>query len=111
MGMAMIRAHGIILFVLSFAAVAASAQSTMPTTAPLDYYRDLFVGSYDRGHHKDSKWDAASRRALDANARMWQANDGEVEDERDVILDAGGQAVDAGCDDPVVLYALARAKA
>jgi len=99
-----------IVAILLLATSFSSAQ-TVPATAPADFYRDLFLGTYERGHHKDPRWDAAARRALEAQAMEWHAHDGQTEDEQDAIFAAGHEAIDAGCDDPVVQYVYARSLA
>jgi hypothetical protein len=77
-------------------------------------YRDMLAwnqktlaGAYDRVGKKDPRWDKPAREALDAAARFFShVLDPCVKLEE--VYTPARRAVDAGCDDPLVLYVYAR---
>ncbi len=73
----------------------------------LAWNRRTLQGAYDEVGKRDARWDEPARKAMDLAARMFS---GEVDPEvtlRDVYASAKA-AVDAGCDDPMLLYLYSR---
>ena len=73
----------------------------------LEWNRRTLEGSYDWAGKKDPRWDPAAREALDAAARMFSFQVDPFVYLKDVHVPAK-KAVDAGCDDPLILYLYAR---
>jgi tetratricopeptide (TPR) repeat protein len=63
-------------------------------------------GAYDRVGRTDPRWDAAAQRALDLAARHFSGVDPLVAPKE--VHEAANEAVEAGCDDPLMLYLHAR---
>ena len=64
----------------------------------------VIIGSYKKMGKRDSKWDNAAISFLDGYTR-WYTNSGEEYD-FNAIMSQGKAAVDAGCDDPIILTCL-----
>lgn len=74
----------------------------------LAWTRKTLVGAYDKGGRKDPRWDAKAREALEAITPVWAdlaVSDRSLAQRAYALCD---EAVQAGCDDPLVLYAHAR---
>src|SRR5258706_14994868 len=65
------------------------------------------VEAYDKVGHHDAKWDEPARLALRLSVDMWGAPRSR-EGGNWVQFQAAQRAIDAGCDDPMVLYVYAR---
>jgi hypothetical protein len=89
-------------------AKAAREVSERKKAASLAWTRKTVVGAYDKNGKKDPRWDAKAREALEAISLVWA--DLSVSDrnlaQRACALST--EAVQAGCGDPLVLYAHAR---
>lgn len=73
----------------------------------LEWNRRTLVGAYEKVGKKDPRWDAKAREAMEKAARMFSLQvDPEVAPEE--VHAPAKAAVDAGCDDPMVLYLLHR---
>ena len=73
----------------------------------LEWNRRTVGGAYDRIGKRDPRWDEAARQAMDLAARMFS----EEVDPEVTAYDVHGPAkaaVDAGCDDPMLLYLYTR---
>jgi len=76
----------------------------------LEWNRESLAGAYDRVGKKDPKWDKQAREALDLIARRFSQ-------QVDPIITIGAidaqlkAAMDAGCDDPLILYFHVRSSA
>jgi hypothetical protein len=66
------------------------------------------TNSYDASGHKNPKWDKDARDAMTEFARTKTASDDELEVLLDLTGDAADNAVNAGCDDPMVRYLYVR---
>lgn len=66
------------------------------------------TNSYDTFGHKDPKWDKDAVEAMTEFARTKTASDDEMEILSALTGDAADNAVNAGCDDPMVRYLSAR---
>jgi hypothetical protein len=65
------------------------------------------IGAYDKVGKKDARWDKPARESLDAAARFFGfALDPQTKLEQ--IYAPAKRAIDAGCDDPLILYLYAR---
>jgi hypothetical protein len=69
----------------------------------LDWSRQTLEGAYDKVGKKDARWDKPAREAFDLAARMFSRQYEPVVRPSDVHV-AAKKAVDAGCDDPLILY-------
>ena len=69
----------------------------------LEWNRQTLQGSYDKAGKKDPRWDEPAREALEMAARMFSFQVDPVLHPNDVHVPAK-KAVDAGCDDPLILY-------
>jgi hypothetical protein len=78
------------------------AKNDAAAQAVLDYDHRSMAEGYEKFGRKDPRWDALAREALSTRA----AGAGAVP--RDAVVAAYRRAVDAGCDDPLVLYLYAR---
>jgi hypothetical protein len=72
---------------------------------------DTTVGAYDRVGDHNPKWDDAAHAVLRAAAATWEWFPRKGGDEDQIMLETGDAAMNAGCADPLVLYAHARAMA
>jgi hypothetical protein len=73
----------------------------------LEWNRRTLVGAYDAAGKKDPRWDKPAREALELAARNFShALEPEVTDGE--VYAAAKRAVDAGCDDGLILYLYAR---
>jgi hypothetical protein len=68
----------------------------------LDWYRRTSVGAYDKVGKKNPRWDKPAREAMDLASRMLNPQDGPPITVVDVHRVAKA-AVDAGCDDPLLV--------
>lgn len=75
--------------------------------ARLAHYRRMLVEPYDEVGKKDARWDEQARRALDQAARYYAKADEDWMTPQ-AIHGLFQEAVDAGCDDPLVRYIQAR---
>ena len=73
----------------------------------LEWNRKTFGGAYEAAGKKGAGWDKPAGEALDAAARLFgRAIDPQAKEEE--VYAAAKRAVDAGCDDPLILYLHAR---
>ena len=82
-----------------------------PSRRRAEWYAATTVGAYDAAGSKDPRWDDDARAVLTAAARRWGNHPRRGGDEDDIVRDRGQTAMRAGCDDPLVIYALARSSA
>src|SRR5207244_3850271 len=68
--------------------------------------RKTTAEAYNQIGRKDPKWDAKAFEALTLIVRVWDRSAGPGQDRQSYEL--SGEAISAGCDDPLVLYARAR---
>ena len=104
------------LVIVLFAALARAADEA-PATQPsakdgparsLAFFQRITVQDYDRVGRRDPKWDKPARVILHAASRIWAWEFSPDGDEYDVIRANFEGALNAGCDDPLVLYGIAR---
>lgn len=69
----------------------------------LEWNRSTLGGAYDKVGKRDPRWDKPARQAMDLAARMFSEEVGPQVTSADVYKPAKA-AVDAGCDDPLLLY-------
>jgi len=69
----------------------------------LEWNRRTLQGAYDKVGKKDPRWDKPARDAMDLAARMFSLQVDPVISNADVYKPAKA-AVDAGCDDPLLVY-------
>jgi hypothetical protein len=69
----------------------------------LEWNRRMLQGAYDKVGKKDPRWNEPARKALDLAARMFSQEVDPVVTQRDIAAPAKA-AIDAGCDDPLVVY-------
>ena len=69
----------------------------------LEWNRRTTVGAYDRVGTKDPRWDKPAREALDRAALMF-SQDGDPQVGLDDVHQPAQAAVDAGCNDPMLVY-------
>jgi hypothetical protein len=69
----------------------------------LEWNRRTLQGAYDKVGKKDPRWDKPAREAMDLAARMFSLQVDPVIS-NDEINKAAKVAIDAGCDDPLVVY-------
>jgi hypothetical protein len=74
----------------------------------LEWNRRTLVGAYDKVGRKDARWDKNAREALEAAARMHARQVDPVCIYQGSLFIPAQRAVDAGCDDPLILYISAR---
>jgi len=73
----------------------------------LEWNRKTLGGAYESAGKQDPKWDKPAGEALEAAARLFgRAIDPQAKEEE--VYAAAKRAVDAGCDDPLILYLYAR---
>jgi hypothetical protein len=90
-------------------ASASPASAAERRAQSLRFFQRVTLEDYERIGRGDPRWDADARQTLEAFARVlaWEFRpDG---DEYDVIWNNGRRARELGCNDPLVLLALARA--
>jgi tetratricopeptide (TPR) repeat protein len=75
----------------------------------IDYTRRLMVEAYETSPYRDPKWDGPARAALLAMAEVWSEDPRNTGDEENIIMSNSRAAIAAGCSDPMVRFALARA--
>lgn len=101
---------------LLVSAAAAGAERPIPQDAArmekrarerLEWNRRTLGGEYDRIGKKDPRWDRPAREALDLAARMF-AQQFDPMIRREAVHAVAKQAMDAGCEDPLILYLFAR---
>lgn len=73
----------------------------------LDWNRRTLAGNYDKVGKKDPRWDTPARQTLEQAARMFAQQVDPATTPLDIQV-AAKKAVDAGCDDPLILYLYAR---
>jgi len=73
-----------------------------------EWHRRTLGEAYEKVGRKDAKWDRPAREAMELAARMFS---GQVDPiiSSDEVARAAKVAIDAGCDDPLVVYLHARA--
>jgi hypothetical protein len=76
----------------------------------LEWNRRTMQGAYDRVGKKDPRWDKPAREALDLAALMYSQQVNPLIWSADVHPSAK-RAIEAGCDDPLILYVYARTSA
>jgi len=69
----------------------------------LEWNRRTLGGAYEKVGKKDAKWDKPAREALEAAARVAGRAIDPAASWAD-ILGPAGRAIDAGCDDPLILF-------
>jgi hypothetical protein len=101
---------GLTLFAAAAAAVGADAPIPQATARMekrsrerLEWNRRSLEGAYDRVGRKDPRWDKPAREALGLAARVFSQQFDPVVSPPDVHVPAK-KAVNAGCDDPLILY-------
>lgn len=108
-------ALGIVVF-LAACTAAAAADKPLPQDKAriaallkenLDWNRQTLGAAYERVGKKDPRWDAAARKALELAAQSFSQQT-EPWVDRSQIYKAARKAVDAGCDDPMILYLYGR---
>src|SRR4051812_18836793 len=75
----------------------------------IDYVHRAMVEAYETSPFRNAKWDASARNALNFTAAMWSDDPRCTGDEENQIMGHARAAIDAGCEDPVVRFGLARA--
>lgn len=73
----------------------------------LEWNRRTLAGAYDKIGKKDPRWDKTAQDALELAARMFSSQVDPVILPADIYKRAEA-AVDAGCDDPILLYVFSR---
>lgn len=98
-----------LLFLTASAAIGAdkpipqdAARSEKKSKERLEWNRRTTVGAYDKLGKKDPKWDAPAREAMEMAARMFSEQHPPID--YGMIHKKAQVAVDAGCDDPYLLY-------
>jgi hypothetical protein len=86
--------------------------SAVPPISPAsqkryDWTKKALVGGYDRVGKHDPKWDADARQALSLITEVWATPRQHKGLDRQAF-ELSQKAVEAGCDDPMVLYVYAR---
>jgi hypothetical protein len=66
--------------------------------------KHIMVDAYDQVGSKNVRWDAFAHAALLAAAKDWGKDPDRDFSERDTVLQSAKQAIDAGCDDPLVRF-------
>jgi hypothetical protein len=70
-----------------------------------DWLKRTLVDAYDRSGRKNLKWDAQARELLRLTADSWAQRSSRRPEDLTVLNAAFRKAEQAGCDDPLVLYA------
>ena len=81
------------------------------TTAPdvrLKWNQATLNGDYEQIASKNAKWDQAAGEALAEFARVRSSYSSEQDEQLEYIGDLAAEAVQAGCDDPMVRYLYCR---
>jgi tetratricopeptide (TPR) repeat protein len=73
----------------------------------LEWLRGVTVGGYDRVGKRNPKWDDDARQALALGTELWGSPGPHMGIDRS-LFETSQRAVEAGCDDPLVLYMYAR---
>ncbi|WP_428937475.1 hypothetical protein [Fontivita pretiosa] len=119
----LVVALSLAVFVVPAWYVASAAGQTAPTTTvgvppsaqrcqqTIDFYRRITVEDYQRVGKRNPAWDDHAQRALQALAALLALEFRPEADEYDIMFDSGRRAQDSGCNDPLVLFALARGHA
>lgn len=79
----------------------------MRETVTLPWNRKTLVEAYNKVGKKDPRWDKPAREALEAAARYFTPHVNQSVKVEEIYTPAK-KAVDAGCDDPLILYLYAR---
>jgi hypothetical protein len=82
-------------------------QQEKRTREVLAWHQRLLVGAYDRFGKKDPRWDKPAREALEAFARF-NSKTPDPQTKLGEVYAPIKRAIDAGCDDPLILYLYAR---
>ncbi|MDB5324342.1 MAG: hypothetical protein JWN40_5973 [Phycisphaerales bacterium] len=87
-------------------------QAPIPPLSPaslktFEWMKGVTVGAYDRVGKRNPKWDEAARQALALGAELWGSPGPHMGVDRS-LFETSQRAVEAGCDDPLVLYMYAR---
>src|SRR5262249_51999749 len=69
----------------------------------VEWNRRTLVGAYDRVGKKDPRWDAAVREGLEQTTRYY-SKDGDRPFTMQPAFASMRKAIEAGCDDPMVVY-------
>lgn len=106
-----------LLFVIGVCCIAppAGAQPTTGSTSEtrqrdrvLTFMRKAIVEDYDRVGRRDERWNEDGRVVLEALARLMALDYRPIGDEYDLIAERARRIHDAGCSDPMVLFAVAK---
>jgi hypothetical protein len=107
---------GILLSLIALAAAAAGADAPIPqdhkamekrSRDSLEWNKRTLGDAYAKVGKRDKRWDGPAAEALDKAARMFSQQTDPVIAPADVHALAG-RAIEAGCDDPMILYLHAR---
>lgn len=88
--------------------------STQPASAAArkeadrQWYQDVIVDGFEKHGRHDPAWNEDARTIVRAVAGLWNPDHSPTGDEQDEIYLAGLRVTKKGCDDPLVLYAVAR---
>ncbi len=82
------------------------AQRARHARERLEWNRRLLVDSYEKVGNKDPRWDGPAREALTKAALLF-AGQGGPDTRPEDVYKAARLAVDAGCDDPMILHVYA----
>jgi len=90
----------------AFKSKARHSAATRKKELSVAWTQKTVVDAYDRVGRKDPKWDAEARKALGIVVRSWEGSATLAEMRQ--AYDLCGAALQAGCDDPLILYGRAR---
>ena len=96
---------------LAAALLLVSCSPESQTTAPdvrLKWNQATLKGDYERVGRKNAKWDQTAGEALAEFARVRSSYSSEQDEQLEYIGDLAAEAVQAGCDDPMVRYLYCR---
>ena len=79
-----------------------------PSQLRMQWMLDTTLGAYATAGTKDPKWDDLAYRVLEAAGRTWGRSPRRNGDEDIVVMFSSKDAINAGCRDPLVVYARAR---
>lgn len=88
--------------------VIADVIAATPSQLRMQWMHETTVNAYDTAGLKDPKWDELARRTLEAAARTWGRSPRRNGDEDMIVMHSSLAAINAGCRDPLVIYARAR---
>ncbi len=76
----------------------------------LKEHQETYRGAYEKVGTRDARWNEPARKALDLAAELF-SNGPEAKVSLDDVYKPAKEAVEAGCDDPMILYLYARCPA